>query len=640
MKARPKNSTPQREGKSYVYASPIRAAEETAADYVRRFLVADTCARFRRHHGETVLLALSIEATGEAIWAGANKDDKSASKAINQYHDDVCKRLKSFGISCDWRRTVVTSSPTQRRRAQLMFLSMLKRNLIYRRDKATNGIGNPRWYFRSSGYAAQCERGLSKLSSWPPRVIQAQQATLGRVDGVELDAELLDGSGLSVFTPYPETIRDATFVSVSPTHPDIHAFVSEADIRKFHAQSSSVGVLETIQLARVPQVGKLLPVVLASSVEERFGPTALLGQPKRDKADLEIAQQLTGLPRLPISVARSNENSRRAVRYRLLDEAISQLNPWGTPIPVTLCPSCGAVPLRAEELPTEVTAASTEHGTMRRNRQMYRCTRCNAPSELDPETIDPEFLCMWMWSLVCASPEDAQYAFDSADRESAGWLPARYGVLTGDAGAALLRQRIAGRVLQDAFVAASCEENEPFTGVSVLGVCKGNESDRATNTVSQEELDNLIAQRGADVARLAILYGASPQSRINLSTASVRYVQRFLDEVRDYAGRRFRSDERSVPLEIDRSSRLRRRLLAWCGTAEKKVVASVERLEMHRAVFDTMLFFRRIQDFEHRCMLEGELTDADHTAIVVALRRLIWLLAPFAPNLANEWTAD
>lgn len=69
-----------------------------------------------------------------------------------------------------------------------------------------------------------------------------------------------------------------------------------------------------------------------------------------------------------------------------------------------------------------------------------------------------------------------------------------------------------------------------------------------------------------------------------------------------------------------------------------KVTDNLERLEMQRAVRNSMLLLTRIQDFERRALeqRDGELEPTDREAIVAALLMLAQLLAPLAPHIAEE----
>ncbi|MGV1046950.1 MAG: class I tRNA ligase family protein [Solirubrobacterales bacterium] len=604
---------------SFVYAGCADPGRDAGLGLVRRFLIADAYARFRRQRGDAVLFALGVEATGEAVEAEAARGGVSPGELVDGYLEAVRGRFERLGISCDWERTVVSSRPEQRRRAQLLFRALLERDLVYRRATGATGDGSS-WLLRTSAFAEECDRGLEGLSGWRPEAIDAQRAGLGRVEGVEVGAELLGGGKLSLFTPYAESISEAAFVSISPNHPRAGEILSAQELAGLDSGANGRGMVQSSRQAAVPGVGELLPVVLTASVDARFGPTAALGIPARDETDRGIAERLQALGGLPFKAGRSHETPRPVARYRFGDLPVSRASAWGTPVPVAHCPSCGAVPLEVEESP----APSPQPGEC-------ACPRCGGEAERDPAAID--WGGIWAWLSICVPPQErGGDALGSSELER--WLPAARAISGAEEGSALLCQRVSGRLARELEAAPSLGDGEPFAGVLALGPVRagGAEDDVA----DADALDELIAADGADVARLAILHAAAPARAMGLTGGPVRHSRRFLAELREYAEPRLGSWQRPEPLEIDRSARLRRRLAAWCRIAEEKIAASSERLEMHQATYDAMLLLERIEDFERRCAGDGELAAADRDAVYVALLKLVEVSAPFIPHLSAE----
>jgi leucyl-tRNA synthetase len=619
--------SPNGQPATYVYAGYARAMEDSDLDCTRRFLIGDAYARFRRDRGDSVLFALGVESSGEAVEQEAARASLSPDDLTDQYQARMRERFECLGVSCDWDRTVVTSHPAHRRHAQLIFLALLEQDLAYRRE-VPGEAGNARWFLRSSAYAEQCEQGLGELAGWTVEAIETQRAALGRVDGVEMEAELLGVGKLAVFTPYPESIEDAEFVAISPNHPQAGAVASPTEMGGLRGQASGV-MVQTGTQAVIPGVSALLPVVVAPSVDARFGPTASLGVPGQDETDREIASKLEKVARLPLKAASSKAKPGPSARYRLPDLAISRAGSWGTPVPVVHCQRCAAVPNPPPEgsLPAE----GPEPGAC-------SCPRCGEPAEQDPGVIDSSLSDMWMWLSICVPPADRESSTLS-HAELERWLPARQVVWSASGGEHLLHQRVAGRVASDLGIAPSLQAGEPFSGALVHGQVSTTEANGNECVGGVGELDELVAKVGADVARLTILNAASPAKAIGWSGQQVRHSQRFLAELREFAEPRLRLQEQPDPLEIDRSTRLRRRLAAWCRIAEERISTSLEQLAMHRATFDTMRLLERIQDFEDRCTKEGELEPEDRDAVFIALLKLVQLSTPIVPSIAAELQA-
>ncbi|MDN8834091.1 hypothetical protein Q0L96_13945, partial [Staphylococcus aureus] len=87
-------------------------------------------------------------------------------------------------------------------------------------------------YVRGSVYAEENDRRLAELTAWNKGAIGAQRSVLGRVDGVELDANTLDGRTLTLFTPHAGDTETAEFALLSPNHPEIEAWTTREGVRE------------------------------------------------------------------------------------------------------------------------------------------------------------------------------------------------------------------------------------------------------------------------------------------------------------------------------------------------------------------------------------------------------------------------
>jgi leucyl-tRNA synthetase len=450
---------------AYVYAGYADPVRDAGLSLVRRFLIADAYARFRRQRGDAVLFALGVEATGEAVEAEAGRSGVSPEELVDRYLEEVQERFERLGVSCEWERTVVSSRPEQRRHDQLLFLALLERDLVYRRAP---GAGGSNWFLRTGGFAEECDRGLEGLAGWPPEVLDAQHLGLGRVEGVDVGAELLGGGKLSVFTPYAESISGAAFVSISPNHPEAGTIFSAAELGGLAAAGNGSGMVQSSRQAAVPGVEELLPVVLAAAVDARFGPTAALGIPERDEADREIADRLQALARLPVKAGRSNSKPQPAVRFSFGDRPVSRVSAWGTPVPVASCASCGPVPLEVGQSPRPSSQPSG-----------CDCPRCGGPADRDPTTID--WGGIWTWLSICVPP-DERGTDTLVGSEFERWLPAQRAISAAGDGVGLLCQRVAGRVARELEAAPTLEDGEPFAGALALGLVRGAVLERPRRT--------------------------------------------------------------------------------------------------------------------------------------------------------------
>jgi leucyl-tRNA synthetase len=592
-------------GDAFVYVDVVAPEEGNGLDWVRRFVLGDVFSRLHRAGGDDVLFAPVIGTYGEEIEEQAAARGGSPRELADRFVERVRERCDSLDISCDWDRAVVTSRPELGDRAQRIFLELFEKDLVYRRDGAGEGGDRP-WYLRCGTFTEWCGRGLEQASEWDRRAIELQSGVLGRVDGVEVDVALLGGQRVPVFTPHPDSIGDAAFVAISPHHPAVDALASAADLEQLGDRSGPVAMVQTQMQAAVPGVDSLLPVVVTPWVDERFGPTICFGIPDRDQTDRELAARLTQAPGLgALKLSGGNAKPRPGARFRLPDMVASRSGEWGAPVPIVHCERCGAM-----GSPVEPDAAET-----------CACPGCGGPAKRDRQVISAELDRMWAWMAL---PE--------LDR----WLPAWQAIWAeGDAGQ-FLAERMARRVAGELSPQA-VDPEEPFSrAFACATVDVSGEGERVRG---DEDLDRLVAEIGSDAVRLGILNSASAANPVAWTAASFRHSQRFLTELREFAEPRLDASEAAEPLAIDRSTRLRRRLVAWCEAATASISRNLEQMAMHRGTYELMLFLKRIRDFEQRCAGGGEVSQLDREAVAIALLQLVRAAAPCVPNLAGELEA-
>lgn len=569
-----------------------RPARETAIDCVRRFLHADVHARFHRLRGDEVRFALGIQASSPEVEAAAAQQQAPAERLIGGYGERIGARLESLRIAADGDEARISSGPVAARELQRIFATLLERGLVYRAGGT--------WFFRSSRYAERCERGLDRLAGWSEAAVEAQRRALDRVDGVELTATLLGAGELTIFTTAPELAERAEFIAISPRHPGVESIVGAEAVQALGRDRGPVPAVQTNLQAALSGVEGLLPVVLTPALDGWARASIALGVPDQAEAAGAIAGRLRKGGGLPFRAHDRGRKAKAASRYGLVDLAASRRGAWGTPVPVLHCPACGAVPLPDGHSGGTPAASS--------------CPRCGAAAEPDPAVLAPGFEEMWSWLLSGAEGETRRVLVSSGD------------------GSRLLHQRIAASIADGSELEAGPE------GAFATAVAVGRIEVGADDCVGGvEELDALVARAGADVARFALLDAASPSTTAGLFRHSIRHAERFLGELRAYAGPRLAAG--AIPDSVDPSSRLRRRLGAWCRIGEERMGAALEACDGKRATYQLALLFRRIQDFEERATVEGELAEPDREAVAFALARLAAIAAPLVPELAGELAA-
>jgi leucyl-tRNA synthetase len=690
--------------------------------HVRSYSIGDAYARFRRARGDTVLFAFGFDAFGLPAELGAIAGGVSPSDWVSRCATHMTGQLQRLGFSFDWDRSFLSSDAIMYRWSQWLFLTLLDSGLIYRGSgnvdwcdtcqttlatiQVEDGlcwrchdpvrlIQRPQWYLRVSAYVEENDRRLDELAEsdiWDESSLASQRFVLGRVDGVEVDltqpsrpGDPADGVGLTVFTPHADALELARFVLISPKHADVERWVTDSatdeqleelrsgGLERDARDAEAIPLIDTGRVLSSPVGGEALPVLVSPLVDGRFGVTAALGIPARDRTDAVIARRL-GLDleeEADVIDTANAPTGRPAVRYRANDFSISRQRSWGTPIPIVYCDSCGVVPVPREQLPVllPLDLKPTGAGNPLAEREDFvrtACPRCGEPARRETDTLDCHFDALWLWIPACVPPEARGESLEDilALADLRHWLPSERVVAGSDSGNFVFDQRIVTKALRDIGPLAFLSDGEPFAGCLFHEMVIRDGRKMSKHLGNVVDPDELLARYGADTVRLATLYAARPQRSLNWSDSAVLRCHRFLNQVWDFTQARLPAGESSVehsragtngdgsapgdespagedePIR-DTSEHLRLRLGKWCETAVEKITEEMDDLEMHSAVRNVMRLFDRIKDFEKRVLArQPQLTAADRDALLDALTVLIQLLGPFAPHLAEElWVA-
>jgi len=641
-----RETTPGRNAPAYVLADfPVAVAGQQLSQ-LRGYAIADASARFLRAQGRDVLFSLGFDSFTGPVEAESARMGLTPREWTERCYEQTRARLDQLGCSCDWERAFMSSQPECYRWSQWLFLKLLEQGVIQRRGE--------RWTMRLAPDADE----LDPLPGWDEAATAQQRETMGLVEGVEIRASTFGAGELVVFTPHVDAIAEATFVAISPWHPDVAQWTADGEVAQAVAamvkedeqEPETAPMVLTEQMAIVPGVAGMLPMVVTPLVDRRFGATAVLGIPERDPLDRALAARLPAPAGAAWKTSSGQAATTPAARLRARDVAVSRPQAWGTPVPIVDCPSCGLVPVRLDELPVPLVDESPANGGAGAGENDPRarmCPSCGGPATRERSTIDPLLDRMWMWMAICVPPEDRSSAM-ADHREFARWLPVHQAICDVHASADAFARRTLAQMLQDVGELPQLERREPFARVLAYGCAPAADDaaeDTAVDAGDRSELDPLLARAGGDAVRLALLYTASRGRTLCWSDGQLRCCERFLARLRDYAQPRLSqaapASESFGQPRIDTSDPLRRRLACWCATACQRITANLDDLQAQRAVHDCIRLLARIEDFESRALeRRGGLDAHDHQAIAAALSTLVRLLAPLAPRVAQElWSA-
>jgi leucyl-tRNA synthetase len=672
----------------YVKSSSPFTSGNLHMGHVRDYTIGDAYARFQRARGRGVLMGFGFDAFGLPAELAAIERQVPAADWVVQSGERMLGQMQRLGYSFDYDRVFYSSDEGQYRWSQWLFLTLYDMGLIYLDDTTVDWcdtcqttlatiqveeggtcwrchnevrlIRRPTWFLKITPYLEENDANMAKLEQqpWDELALATQRFILGRSDGVELE---LEGSGgpLTIFTPHADAAGLATFVLLSPRHPEIEAWIADERVREELDQLRSGGWERSARDAKeVPTIdtglsipgpdGTELPVLISPLVDARFGPTAALGIPAVDEADRDVAERFPGR----IEVGESYEEgeapsapvagAREAKRYRANDFSISRQRSWGTPIPMIHCSEHGPVPVPEADLPVVLPRdlVATGEGNPLAERSDFVdtvCPKCGTPAKRETDTLDCHFDALFLWVPATVPPEDrATQMFTHP--ESRKWLPAERQVAGGDSGNFVFDQRIVTKALRDHGELDYMVDGEPFAGVLFheMVIADGRKMSKHLGNVVDP--DELVGHFGADTVRVAVLWAAGPAKTLNWSDAAIRFANKFLRSFWTYAHDRFVELEgaKHDPEKAAETEKQREKLRGWCENGLARVADDTAELQMHKSIRNLTRLFERIQQFEKQLKKRGQLDRVDAEALVVAILLLAQALQPFAPHAAEQ----
>jgi leucyl-tRNA synthetase len=434
----------------------------------------------------------------------------------------------------------------------------------------------PQYFMKITAYAEELLNDLDKLDGWPEQVKTMQRNWIGKSYGCEVEFPIVGQDGnLKVYTTRPDTLMGATYVAVAAEHalatqaaqnnPALADFiaeckrgsVAEADIATAEKKGMATGLFVTH-----PLNGEQLPVWVANYVLASYGEGAVMAVPAHDERDFEFAGKYSlpikavikhaDIDTLPmtehgilfdsgefdgldfdgastaIAAALSTKNQgKRRTQYRLRDWGVSRQRYWGCPIPIVHCPSCGEVPVPAEQLPVTLPEDVVMDGVgspIKKDPGFYEttCPTCSGKATRETDTLDTFFESSWYFARYASF--DSQTAM--ADERANYWLPVdQYVGGIEHAILHLLYARFFNKLMRDVGL---LKNDEPFTNLLTQGMVlkDGTKMSKSKgNTVDPQEL---IDTYGADTARLFMMFAAPPEQSLEWADSGVEGAHRFL----------------------------------------------------------------------------------------------------------------
>ncbi len=302
--------------------------------HVRNYTMGDVVARYKSAKGFNVLHPMGWDAFGMPAENAAMEKKVHPGDWTYQNIADMRTQMKPLGLSIDWSRELATCDPEYYGQQQAMFVDMMEKGLVYRKEAVVNWdpvdmtvlaneqVENGRgwrsgalverkeltqWFFKISDFSEELLDAIDSLDNWPDKVRLMQKNWIGKSQGLQFDFTTLgapEGHGtLEVYTTRSDTLFGASFAAVSCDHPLAKALESNPEIAAFNAECRQMGTTEEalekvektgidtgIRVVHPFDPGWEMPVFIANFILMGYGTGAIFGCPAHDQRDLDFAR--------------------------------------------------------------------------------------------------------------------------------------------------------------------------------------------------------------------------------------------------------------------------------------------------------------------------------------------------------------
>lgn len=537
------------------------------------------------------------------------------------------------------------------------------------------------WILRITKYADRLLDGLKKLEGWEESIKDMQRNWIGRKDGININYSVAGTDyKLTVFTTRPDTNFGATFIVAAPDSDfvaqKIADFPNQSAVAEYVEAAKHKTELERISDGRKKTGvstglyalnnlnGRPMPIYVSDFVLASVGTGVVVGVPGHDARDFEFAASF-GLEIIRVVVGSDGDASpitkreqvqenegvmlnsdflngldiheatekikdyledkgwgERTVSYKLKDWVFSRQRYWGEPIPLIHCEKCGVVAVPAKDLPVRLPEVKSYEPTGTGESPLaaitdwvnVKCPKCGGAGKRETNTM-PQWGGSCWYYLRYIDPKNNQVLVDK--KKEKYWSPVDFYVGGAEhATRHLIYARFWHKFLFDIGVVSY---DEPFTKLKHVGLIMGEDgrkmSKRWSNVINP---DKVVAQYGADALRVYEMFMGPFEQATSWSTSGLAGARKFLEKVAALFG----DGSGQAPAANKKIKSLLHKTI-------KKVGADIENFHFNTAVSALMILINEITDFKNKFSA----WPFDR----IEQKKLLQILAPFAPHLAEEF---
>ena len=380
-------------------------------------------------------------------------------------------------------------------------------------------------------------------------------------------------------------------------------------------------------------MGRLLNSELMTEAYEDEGILVNSGQFSGLRSDIAMRQIIEFMEEKGLGKA--------VVNFKLRDWGISRQRYWGTPIPVVYCDKCGVVPVPENDLPVilpedvKITGKGSSPLLESETFLYTECSQCRGKARRETDTMDTFVDSSWYFIRYCFKKGDIDLKnkLRNPDSEIEYWMPVdQYIGGVEHAVLHLLYSRFFTKVIRDLGL---FNISEPFQNLLTQGMVIKDGAKMSKSKGNIVDPNYLIEKYGADTSRLFSLFAAPPEKDLEWSDKGVEGAYRFLHRLwgivyKNREGLSVKCKVIEEPIHALRFTDHSLRLYRKTHQTIRKVTTDIEReYHFNTAIAGLMELVNEITSFDPK-------SDEDWTVLKFAIERLLLLLYPFSPHIAEE----
>lgn len=697
-----KNKEDGKENKYVLIEFPYPSGSGLHLGHCRSYTAMDAYARKLRQQGYNVLFPFGTDAFGLEAERTAIREKRLPQEIVERNVSTFHKQIKMLGISFDWSRTINSCDPSYFKWTQWQFIQFFKKGLAEKKEVTVNFCPNcgvlaneevedgtccqchaetsqkakSQWVLKMTEYGERLADDLLE-TNYMEHIKTSQLNWIGKSYGVEVDFEFVGGGKFSIFTTCIETIYGCTFVVIAPEskivdelRPRIENWDEVEKYRKETAKKSDFDrtemnksksgcILKGISAIN-PANGRHVAVCLGDFVLANYGTGVVMAVPSHDDRDYDFAKAYN-LPiiqviklkdedaELPFDKTKYTGNesrlinseefdgitveeakdkiteklskigvAKKKVNFKMRDWVFSRQRYWGEPIPMVRCDKCGWNPVDDSELPITLPEVSNYEPTKDGESPLSlisdwvetTCPKCRDKAKRETDTMPGWAGSSWYFMRYCDAHSDNDFASFNALKD---WLPIDiYNGGNEHTTRHLLYARFWNKFLFDIGLSPV---NEPFKKRVSQGLILGSDGKKMSKSAGNGiDPRIVIDEYGSDALRLWMSFIGEYTASAVWSDDGLKACYRFLNRIWEI--QRFVTEEKEETKELEYS----------INFAIKKVTNDIENLKFNTAISALMTLVNDIYKI-------GKINKNEYA-------KLILLVSPFAPHIANEIWVD